>query len=206
MTIPISVVVPVGPKRHHSEFLIECLESVNAQTQPPDEVVIVDSSGIMIAGELDCPCASNVANRPIITVPATGIASGFNTGLAHARNELIFFLGSDDLLKPRCLELCYAAWHFYKQALGWYFCGVEYSNGFTQNTPCLAAMVSKELWRVAGPLKNDGEHHYAGCEIEYISRMLNANGDFGATYRVSDEPLYWFRMREELVGNVGIAK
>lgn len=206
MTVPISVVVPVGPKRHHSEFLIECLESVNAQTQPPDEVVIVDSSGIMIAGELDCPCASNVANRLIITLPPRDIASGFNAGLEAAHNELVFFLASDDKLRSNCLATCYEAWEHYGHALGWYFVGVEYSNSFTQNTPCLAAMVSKTLWKVAGPLALNGEHTHAGCEVEYIDRMLRAGGHYGSTYRVSSETLYWFRMRPELEGNVGIAK
>lgn len=202
MSVPISVVIPVGPKRHQSEYLIECLESVNAQTEKPDEIVIVDSSGVLLPGEMDCPCVSNIIHRPVITTPPSDIADAFNVGLSEARNELVFFLGSDDKLMPNCMELCYQKWQHLQQPLGWYFVGLEYSNGFSQNTPCLAAMVTKTLFRVAGPLARNGTHTYPGCEIEYISRMILANGKFGATYRVSDEVLYWHRIHTP--GSVGI--
>lgn len=202
MTVPISVVIPVGPKQYQSEHLLECLESVNRQTQAPNELVIVDSSGILLPGVMDCPCTSNIVNRPVITIPPTGIPDAFNVGVSYARNELVFLLGSDDRLLPRCLEQCYAAYNRFQQSLAWYFVGVEYSNGFTQNTPCLAAMITKTLWQTAGPLARDGTHNYPGCEVEYISRMLLANGRFGATYRVSDDVLYWHRIHTP--GSVGI--
>lgn len=197
MTVPISVIVPIGPLRRHSEFLLECLESINAQTEPPDEIVLVDDSGTFdLPGELDCPCASNIPNRRII-VPdkVRGIAGGYNAGVEAARNELIFCMGSDDRLMVNCLASCYQAWEHYGHAVGWYFVAVEYSNGYSQNTPCLAAMIPKELFRIAGgPFKLDGEHNTAGCETEFIDRMLIAGGRLGSTYRVSDDILYWYRV------------
>ena len=205
MTVPITVIVPVGPLPHQSVNIIPCLESVNVQMEKPDELIIIDDSGILEPGIMDCPCTNTIPSALVFRSPegTKGIAAAFNYGLSLAKNELIFFLGSDDLLKPECIGRCWKAWEYFGHALGWYFVGVEYSNGNTQNTPCLAAMVSKELWRVAGPLKNDGEHNYPGCEVEYISRMIFAGGEFGSTYRVSDDVLYWVRMRAGMSGWTG---
>jgi hypothetical protein len=132
----------------------------------------------------------------------SNIADAFNFGVSQARNELVFLLGSDDRLMSRCLELCYAAYQHFGDPLGWYSVGVEYSNGFTQNTPCMAAMVTRTLWNKAGGLKRDFSP-YPACEIEFISRMILAKGELGATYRVSDEVLYWHRIHTP--GSVGIA-
>jgi glycosyltransferase involved in cell wall biosynthesis len=173
VTVPISVVVPVGPLPHHWAHLDECLESVRTQSAPTDDLVLVADADY----------------------PGLGIAGAFNKGVELARHELVFLLGSDDWLFPRCLELCWAEWQRNPQPLGWYFVGVRDSSGYEQNTPCLAAMVTKTQWNLAGGLHADFSP-YPSCEIEYISRMLLANGRLGATYRVSDDVLYFWRRRD----------
>ena len=198
MALPISVVIPVGPLPHQREHVQECVHSVRAQTIAPGEIIIVDS----LQDEL--PLAVYYHSIPIVKwfAPyANSIPLAFNLGVSMARNELVFLLGSDDRLMPRCLELCYAAYQTFKDPLGWYSVGVEYSNGYTQNTPCLAAMVTKTLWNKAGGLKSDYSP-YPACEIEFISRMILAEGALGATHRVSDEILYWHRIHTP--GSVGI--
>ena len=201
---PITVVVPVGPLPRHSEYLIECLESVRDQTVKPAELLVIDNgAGVLETGVFDCPCTAGLPVANVYRLRENiGISGGFNAGVEYAQNELILFLASDDLLKPEAVRRSWQAWNHYGQKLGWYFLGVEYSNGFSQNTPCLAAMVSKELWRVAGPLAADGTHTYPGCEVEYISRMILAHGRFGASYRVSDDVLYWHRIHTP--GSVGM--
>lgn len=195
MSVPVSVVIPIGPLLHQQEYLEECFESVRQQTHIPEDVVLVYDHKALRMGRDDIDSFGNIGN-PL------GISEAFNKGVALAKFELVFLLGSDDRLMPRCLELCYAAYQHFQAPLGWYSVGVEYSNGHTQNTPCLAAMVTRTLWNKAGGLKRDYSP-YPSCEIEFISRMLLANGELGATYRVSDEILYWHRIHTP--GSVGIA-
>lgn len=195
MSVPVSVVVPVGPMAHQREHILECLDSIATQTQDASEIVVIESQ----------PTTPEYSIGRVVCwyAPwANSISDAFNLGVSMARNELVFLLGSDDKLYPRCLELCYAAYQRFNDPLGWYSVGVEYSNGFTQNTPCLAAMVTKTLWNKAGGLRRDFSP-YPSCEIDFISRMLLANGELGATYRVSDEILYWHRIH--MPGSVGIA-
>ena len=200
---PISVIIPVGPLPRHSEFLAAALSSINTQTLPPTEVIVVDNgAGIFDGGSFDCPCIDRVPNRIIRLENNAGIAGGFMAGINAAQTDLVFLLGSDDMLFPSCIDQCWSAWQRWEKKLGWYFVGVEYSNGFSQNTTCLAAMMPRELFAIAGPLKND-HAPYPSCENEFISRMLLADGRFGATYRVSDDVLYYYRIHTP--GSVGIA-
>jgi glycosyltransferase involved in cell wall biosynthesis len=203
MTVPITVVIPVGPAPHHRAYLYECLDSVRAQTVQPAEILVIDN-GTGLRDALLMP--EDVPEWPGVrlwTAPwAMGLATGFNAGVGLATTEHVFFLGSDDLLRPRCLELCWRAWTLDPHSLGWYFVGVRDSSGYEQNTPCLAAMVTKTLWKAAGGLElgsdyGSNSHGIAtsSCEIAFISKMILADGRLGATYRVSDEVLYFWRRR-----------
>lgn len=211
MTVPITVVIPVGPARHHTRYLAKCLESVAAQTEMPEEILIIDN-GIGLREPLPVETLFPFAGRSDIAPSdaklwrapwAMGLATGFNAGVGLARNEHVFFLGSDDVLHPRCLELCWKAWLADPHPLGWYFVGVRDSSGYEQNTPCLAAMVTKTLWAAAGGLELGSDYGVnsqgtptISCEIAFISKMILAKGKLGATYRVSDEVLYFWRKRE----------
>lgn len=192
MSAPISVVIPVGPEPHHRAFLDECLASVAAQTLAPDEVVVVESD--LGAAEAWLRTAYPDGLKLVDGPRERTIAEAFNLGVRESANDLVFLLGSDDLIYPRCIERCWQAWQAAPHALGWYFVGVRQSDGYEQNTPCLAAMVTKALWAESGGLHSDFSP-YPATEIEFISRMLLAGGKLGATYRVSDDVLYFWRKR-----------
>lgn len=203
MTVPITVVIPVGPAPHHMAHLDECLASVFAQTAAPAQVLVIDNgTGLrepLLMPE-DVPEGRGI--RLWAAPWAMGLATGFNAGVGLARTEHVFFLGSDDTLAPRCLERCWQAWEHFREPLGWYFVGVRDSSGYEQNTPCLAAMVTKTLWEAAGGLELGSDYGAnsqgiatSSCEIAFISKMLLANGKLGATYRVSDDVLYFWRKR-----------
>lgn len=202
MSVPISVIVPVGPLPRHSAHLSECIDSVRAQSVMPEELLIVDN-GYGVRQEstrVSIPGFDPSFMRLWYAPWAMGLATGFNAGIALSKCELCFMLGSDDLLAPRCIEACWDAWHRYDKALGWYFVPVRDSSGYEQNTACLAAMVSKTLWMKSGGFELGSDYGCnsqgiatSSCEIAFISKMILAKGELGATYRVAEDILYFWR-------------
>lgn len=82
-----------------------------------------------------------------------GVACAFNFGVALARGDLVFLLGSDDELEPDCLERCVREWEKGKGRDAYYWVSVLYTDGReypVQDLPCNAAMVTKGLWRQTG--------------------------------------------------------
>lgn len=187
--IPVSVVIPVGPYPHNTRHLDQCLRSVFNQTEKPKEIVLLFNGG-------DAGVSFNQTHKILSVHRYTnnfGMAGAFNKAIELARYEWVFMLGSDDELYERCLERCWRSWCYHKDTLGWYSVGVRYDSGLEQNTPCLAAMINKSLWRLHGGFDNS-EANRNKPDTVMISKMIDENGDKGKTYRVSDEMLYLARV------------
>lgn len=92
----VSVILPVGPG--HQAYLIDALDSVQAQTLPQWEAIVVNDTGesIELPGH---PWACVVQ-----TDGKTGAGKARNIGLQIARAPLVTFLDADDVLCPRALE------------------------------------------------------------------------------------------------------
>jgi len=91
----ISVIIPVGPG--HAQYLTDALDSVQAQTLPSWECIVVNDT--------DMPL--NVTGSPwarVIDAGGLGAGGARNRGLSAARAPLTVFLDADDILIPNALE------------------------------------------------------------------------------------------------------
>jgi glycosyltransferase involved in cell wall biosynthesis len=95
----VSAIVPV---RDGELYIEEAIDSILAQTRPPDQVIVVDD------GSRDGTAAKVERHGDAVTLihrdPA-GVGAAVNTGLEAADSDLISFLDADDLWTPRKLEL-----------------------------------------------------------------------------------------------------
>ena len=98
----VSVVLPT---RGRPMLLREAVRSVQGQTLPPSEIVVVDDGG---EGEAERALAPfrRAAGIPVGVVegPGRGPGAARNAGIAAATGELIAFLDDDDLWLPQKLE------------------------------------------------------------------------------------------------------
>jgi glycosyltransferase involved in cell wall biosynthesis len=93
----VTVIIPVGPG--HAAKLPTAIESVLAQTVQAWEIVAVNDSGDPL------PLRPYPFVRAVSTPrPASGAGVARNSGLAHARAPLVFFLDADDYILPQTLE------------------------------------------------------------------------------------------------------
>lgn len=96
----------ITPTRNRWALLRETLQSLQAQTLPDWEHIIVDDGSCDRTGE-EMAALQQIDAR-FRYLPRRGATAGAsacrNQGLLAARSDLIVFLDSDDLLDPGCLE------------------------------------------------------------------------------------------------------
>lgn len=112
----ISIVIPLYNKEDYVE---ECLASLACQTRLPDEVIVVDdastdrSPGRARSG-LARLAERGVPRTELLSLPVNkGPSAARNSGLDHARGEVLAFLDADDRWREdccseilRCLQTC----------------------------------------------------------------------------------------------------
>lgn len=97
-TPSISVVVPAY---NVSPWIAETLESVLAQTSPPDEVVVVDDGS---SDDLAAAIAPYRGDVRFFAQQNAGCGAAFNRGIREARGEYVALCPADDVWVPEKLE------------------------------------------------------------------------------------------------------
>lgn len=193
-TAPITVIIPVGPKPHHREFLGEMLSSITEQSLQPGEVILLNDGG----PSLNLVEKSFGKVREYVQPWNCGMVAAWNCGVGLARNELCLLVGADDRLYGDCIQECMNAYERWDHDLyGYYYLGVKYSDGNEQNTPCNAAMVTKTLWRHTGGFPSQAA--VGAPDHIFLSMILAASKKDperckARILRVHDDMLYWYRV------------
>jgi glycosyltransferase involved in cell wall biosynthesis len=107
----ISVVIPT---RNAASFLAGALDSIAAQTRPPDEILVIDDD----SGDGTAALAHRWSGVRVITGLGLGAAAAANLGAREATGTLIAFLSADDRWSPEKLERQTAAMRRRPDAIG----------------------------------------------------------------------------------------
>ena len=102
----ISVVVPVYKVE---KYLDRCVESLLAQTYQNVEIILVDDGSPDNCPQLCDAYAGKYDQIRVIHQENKGLSGARNTGIDHAKGELIAFVDSDDKWSPYFLESLYRA-------------------------------------------------------------------------------------------------
>lgn len=201
-------VAVVIPAHNYGRYLAECLESVLGQTQPVEEIVVVDDGSTDDTRAV----AERYAARGVrlITQANQGVAAARNHGIAATRATYVVCLDADDLLAPRYVEACRQAL-VADRGLGIAYTGMQWlrpgsrstenvwKGGFDWEWQATArvppattiptgAMFRRALWERAGGYK---QQYAPGEDAEFYTRGLSV----GFTARqVTDSP--WFIYRD----------
>lgn len=216
----VSVVVPLGPNPIYREWLPECLASIVTQIYEGDiTIILIDDQAnvteeefeeiINKVGELTGTqgfAETSFANfwgdwekdgigidRRLYMYRTwwnVGVADAFNFGVALSPDELVFMLGSDDKLMPKCIKHCVRAWEKNNQKDAWYSVTIQYQSGQKQDIPCNAAMVTQGLWKYLGGFPPSAG--LGACDALALSILMVHAPD--RIIRVREgEPLCWLR-------------
>jgi glycosyltransferase involved in cell wall biosynthesis len=96
----VSVVIPCF---NLGQYLREALASVEAQTVPPDEVVVIDDGSTDPATK-EVLAGLGGPRLHVISIPNAGVGAARNLGARSTTGDYVCFLDADDRLAPGYLE------------------------------------------------------------------------------------------------------
>jgi hypothetical protein len=136
---PISVIIPCF---NHGVYLDECLESVEAQTLPAAEVIVLDD-GSTDQHTLDVLARVEQDGRArIIRQANTGPSAARNRAVAASSGELVLPLDADNRLAPNALAVMADKLHASPERVRWVYPHQQ----FFGNRDELAVMPEFNLW------------------------------------------------------------
>lgn len=100
----ISVIVPV----YNGElYLKNCIESIETQTYPTLEIVIVDDGSTDRTGEICERLTKAYENIRYVTIGDLGVSASRNCGIMLAKGEFLTFVDADDRIHPQMIRRLY---------------------------------------------------------------------------------------------------
>jgi glycosyltransferase involved in cell wall biosynthesis len=139
--VAVSIIIPTY---NRAKLLPEAIDSVLKQTFRDLELIVVDDGSTDETAQILQDYDSNIQ---VIRQHNQGVSAARNRGILHADGELIAFLDSDDLWKPRKLKV-----------------QVEYMRAHPEVMICQ----TEEIWMRRGARVNPGKKHkkYSGWFFE----------------------------------------
>ena len=199
MTVPITVVIPVGPAPEACAYLGECIASVLPQW-PVCIIIVDDMHGFGTHPSCGKPRLQveerfNIVHRNAWNL---GVAASFNVGVALAPTEHVLMLGADDWLEADAIAMASAAIEARNIEQAYYYYRVRYSDDRPerdQDQPCNAAVVTKALWRATGGFPVESA---AGRPDVMFIGMLMGHPELGTLVPIRDDgtPPYNYRVHD----------
>lgn len=96
----ISIIIPAF---NVENYLGAALDSIKAQDQLPDEVILIDDGSTDRTSEVADAYQFPIPYR-VISIENGGQGNARNLGISLATSEYVYFFDSDDLLTPNCIS------------------------------------------------------------------------------------------------------
>lgn len=97
----VSIIIPFY---NVSNYLKQCLDSVQNQTYQNIEVILVNDGSTDNSIEIAQQYTKELTNFFLIQQPNSGLSAARNAGVSIAKGNFVFYLDSDDYLSHDCIE------------------------------------------------------------------------------------------------------
>lgn len=160
------VATVVVPCRNAAAFLPDLLDSLQNQTMPPYEILVIDDGSTdSSAAVAEAWAQAHRLPVRVVRQPPLGVAAALNRGVAEASTDLVARADADDVVHPRWLELlacalqrdpaagyAYPAMRMFGQATGRYYSRPfdAASLVFEGNFVCCGALMRREAYHLGG--------------------------------------------------------
>ncbi|MDM7859639.1 glycosyltransferase family 2 protein [Alteromonas sp. ASW11-36] len=203
----ISIIVPVY---NVEKYLVECLDSLLAQTYKNLEIIVVDDcSPDNSAAIIERYVAKDKRVKAVKRAQNGGLSAARNSGIEHATGEWITFVDSDDYLHTDCYRQTLSVMSATDKCNVGIF-SVVYLNDETKQTspaPYFHVNLDSPNWfwdcNVTSWNKIFLAKHISDHNIRFAEGLYHEDEDFWFKYcaavdlvpAVTNEPLYYYRQR-----------
>lgn len=97
----VSIIVPIY---NVERYLPQCLQSVQQQTYPRLQVIMVDDGSMDSSADIARQTALHDPRFVLVQQANQGLSAARNTGLQHATGDYLMFVDADDWLERDCVE------------------------------------------------------------------------------------------------------
>lgn len=95
------------PAYNAENYVVRCIDTVLAQSQPDVEIIVVDDGSTDHTAEIIDWYAGNYENLAVIHQKNGGAATARNNGIKHANGEYLGFVDVDDMIRINMVERLY---------------------------------------------------------------------------------------------------
>lgn len=203
---------------NYARYLVECINSVLAQTRKPDEIIVVDDFSTDDSRRIIENYAHPIgSDRPLVKTiyhdQNQGVAAARTSGILTATQAYLCCLDADDKLAPEFIEtllpvlqqhrdigISYSGLTMFDAEKSWAAEGFpppfSWEAQALPHTPpsnCIPSgcLFRKEMWYRAGPHRQE---YAPGEDAEFWTRGLSVG--FNAI-KASNEGLFWYRLHGE---------
>jgi glycosyltransferase involved in cell wall biosynthesis/GT2 family glycosyltransferase len=210
------LVSAVIPAYNPPSFVEETIASIQKQTHPNKEIILVDDGSDKpesqrLIAQIE---GRGIPNLRVVHQQNRGLAGARNTGFRHARGEYVVPIDADDRLEPEMMETCLAELKPHPEAGFCYFDyhvfgdtnyierPGEYSlyRLLEENFMACCILVSRRVWEAIGGYD---EWHRWGYEDWSFFLNLGKNGYFG---RYIERPLFGYRTHGRGLHYIGLER
>lgn len=97
----VSIIIPLYNRQ---DVIMECIQSINAQSYQNFEIILIDDGSSDQTPEVCRELANENPRVKHLSIAHAGVSAARNHGIEAATGEYIFFVDSDDVIHPLLLE------------------------------------------------------------------------------------------------------
>ena len=184
----LSVIVPVY---NVEKYLLECVNTIQAQSYKDLEIILVDDGSQDKSGEICDEIAASDSRISVVHKQNSGLMAAWKTGVTYAKGEYIGFVDSDDWIDLDMYSVLIESAEKDKSDL--VVCGLvkEYENGqqiYDRNIPQQGLYIGKEIEEIIYPLYFNGNNYSSrGITVNRVTKLYKRDIMMGLLNDLSDE-------------------
>ena len=184
----LSVIVPVY---NVEKYLLECVNTIQAQSYKDLEIILVDDGSKDKSGEICDEIAASDSRISVVHKQNSGLMAAWKTGVTYAKGEYIGFVDSDDWIDLDMYSVLIESAEKDKSDL--VVCGLvkEYENGqqiYARNIPQQGLYIGKEIEEIIYPLYFNGNNYSSrGITVNRVTKLYKRDIMMGLLNDLSDE-------------------